>query len=154
MKRLKIALIMMLFSLFGFGIVGLRTADALAPSRVVANLHADACSGLTQIDTTQDCNSDGGGVQAIVKAIVTIISYIVGIAAIIIVLLSGLRYITSGGDAAKVSSAKNALIYALIGLAIAGLAQALVHFALNTADNATTVCPSNSKLTKADAECK
>jgi uncharacterized membrane protein YuzA (DUF378 family) len=75
-------------------------------------------------------NCDDQGVNNAIKAIVQILSIIVGIAAIIAIIVSGLRYITSGGEAGKVSAAKSALMYALIGVAIAALAQVLVHFVL------------------------
>jgi hypothetical protein len=42
----------------------------------------------------------------------------------------GLRYITSGGDSNKLSSAKNTIIYALIGLIIVALSQFIVRFVL------------------------
>jgi len=62
--------------------------------------------------------------------IVNIFSIIVGIAAVIMIVYAGFRYVTSGGDSGRVTSAKNALIYALIGIAVAALAQILVKFVL------------------------
>ena len=44
------------------------------------------------------------------------------------IIISGFKYVTAGGDSAKVGSAKNTLIYALVGLVIAALAQFIVHF--------------------------
>lgn len=87
-------------------------------------------------ETGSECRS--GGVTRFVSAIVNILSIIVGIAAIIVIILSGFKYITSGGDSGKVTSAKNTLIYALVGLIIAALAQFLVHFVLTNATEATT----------------
>jgi hypothetical protein len=49
------------------------------------------------------------------------------------IILGGLKYITSGGDAQKVASAKSALIYAIVGLVIVALAQAIVRFVLGKA---------------------
>lgn len=80
--------------------------------------------------------SDGSGIYDTVAAIVQILSFVVGIAAIIMIIISGFKYIVSGGDSAKVGSAKNTLIYALIGLIVAALAQVLVHFVLNRVFNA------------------
>jgi hypothetical protein len=77
-----------------------------------------------------DCS---GGITNTVSTIVQILSVIAGIVAVIMVIVSGLRYITSGGDSGKVGAAKNSLIYALVGLAIAVLAQFLVHFVINKA---------------------
>ena len=53
-----------------------------------------------------------------------------GIAPIIMIFVAGFKYMTSGGDANKVGSAKTTLIYAIIGLALAALAQLLVKTVL------------------------
>lgn len=73
---------------------------------------------------------DDSGVTKAVHAAVNILSFVVGIVAIIMIILAGFKYITSGGEAARVGNAKSTLIYAIIGLAIAALAQILVHFVL------------------------
>jgi hypothetical protein len=46
------------------------------------------------------------------------------------VIISGFKYVTSGGDPQKVSGAKSTLIYAIVGLIVVALAQILVHFVL------------------------
>ena len=78
--------------------------------------------------TGADCT--GQGVSTGISAAINILSIIVGVAAVIVIIISGLKYVTSGGDSNGISSAKNTLIYALIGLVIAGSAQLLVHFVL------------------------
>ncbi|MDB5170384.1 MAG: rane protein of unknown function [Candidatus Saccharibacteria bacterium] len=75
-------------------------------------------------------NCSGAGVTDTIQVVVTILSIIVGIAAIIMIIISGLKYITSSGDAGRIGSAKTTLVYALIGLAIAALAQVLVSAVL------------------------
>lgn len=95
-----------------------------------------ACDGLSQIDsnTQSDCdnlNQTDNGVTRIVRAVVKILSWVVGIVAVIMILVAGLKYITSGGDSGKMGSAKSTLVYALVGLFIAALAQFLVTFVLS-----------------------
>jgi len=46
------------------------------------------------------------------------------------VVMGGFKYITSGGDGQKAAGAKNTLVYAVIGLVIAALAQVLVQFVI------------------------
>ncbi len=65
------------------------------------------------------------------KNIVNIFSIVVGAVAVIMIIYGGFRYITSGGDSNRVGSAKNTLIYAIVGLIIVALAQIIVHFVLN-----------------------
>ncbi len=112
--------------------------SAAAP--VGDNTPADsaACDGLSQLGGTT-CGKPGNpqngesAIGRLGKRIVTMVSYIAGIAAIIMIIVAAIRYTTSGGDATRVSAAKSALIYALIGIAVAGLAQILVHFVLSSA---------------------
>ncbi|GAC1500702.1 MAG: hypothetical protein NVS1B10_04480 [Candidatus Saccharimonadales bacterium] len=71
-----------------------------------------------------------GGPHGVLAKITTIISYFAGVVAVVLILISGLRYITSGGDSAKVSSAKNTLVNTLIGIAVVILAREIIFFAL------------------------
>ena len=56
---------------------------------------------------------------------------VIGLVSVFMLIYGGLRYITSGGDAKKVTEAKNTILYALIGLVIAILSFAIVNFVLN-----------------------
>jgi hypothetical protein len=46
------------------------------------------------------------------------------------IIVAGIRYTTSGGDASSVTAAKNTLMYSIIGLVVAILAFAIVNFVL------------------------
>ncbi len=70
-------------------------------------------------------------VNKIVTTVVNIFSIVVGIVAVIMIIVGGFKYITSGGDSNSITSAKNTIIYALIGLVIVALAQFIVQFVLN-----------------------
>ena len=76
---------------------------------------------------------DGTGATGIFKLVVNVLSILAGALAVIMVIISGFKYITSAGDPNKVASAKNTLVYALVGIAVAALAQTLVHFVINKA---------------------
>ncbi len=86
-----------------------------------------------------DCGKDSNGqpipcenkLNTLIKTIVNLLSVLVGIVAVIMVIVGGFKYITSGGDSNRVSSAKNTIIYALIGLVIVALAQLIVRFVLS-----------------------
>lgn len=56
----------------------------------------------------------------------------IGLIAVVMLVFGGFKYIISGGDSSKVSSAKNTIIYAIIGLIIVILAYAIVNFVVNT----------------------
>lgn len=78
------------------------------------------------------CNSNGESVtdkvNRILKRIVNFLSAIIGVVAVIMIIFGGFRYITSGGSDNTVTSAKNTILYAIIGLVIVALAQLLVRF--------------------------
>ena len=67
-----------------------------------------------------------------VKTVVNLLLYVIGAAAVIMIIFGGFKYITSGGDAAGVTSAKNTIMYAVIGLIVAALAFAIVNFVVGS----------------------
>jgi hypothetical protein len=69
-------------------------------------------------------------INSIIRRFINILSLIVGIVAVIMIIIGGLRYITSGGSDTGVTSAKNTILYAIIGLIIVALAQLLVRYVL------------------------
>jgi hypothetical protein len=78
-----------------------------------------------------DCTpGNGPSVDSAIATVVNILSFIVGVVAIIMIIIGGLKYITSGGDSNNISSAKNTILYAIIGLVIVVLAQVIVKFVI------------------------
>lgn len=63
-----------------------------------------------------------------VTKVVNYLSWFVGIVSVIMIVVGGFKYITSGGASDKVTGAKNTIIYAIIGLVIVALAQFIVRF--------------------------
>jgi Type IV secretion system pilin len=55
------------------------------------------------------------------------------VAAVIAIIISGLRYVTSAGDSNSINGAKNTILYAVIGLVIVAMAQIIVKFVLGKA---------------------
>lgn len=80
-------------------------------------------------------NSSTDKVNTLLTEIINVFSVIVGIVAVIMIIVGGFRYITSGGSSDKVTSAKNTLLYAIIGLVIVALSQIVVKFVLNKTVN-------------------
>ncbi|MDQ3123970.1 MAG: pilin [bacterium] len=89
-----------------------------------------ACEGLSKAGRGCSSTRADRTVEGLVKTVINILSWVVGIAAVIMVIVGGLKYIASNGDSNGISSAKNTIIYALIGLVIAALAQFIVRFVL------------------------
>jgi hypothetical protein len=99
-----------------------------------------ALPALAHAQTTEDSIRQGldktgtapsTSVDSVIKTVINILSLVVGVVAVIMIIIGGLKYITSSGDSNNVSSAKNTILYAIIGLVIVALAQVLVRFVLD-----------------------
>jgi hypothetical protein len=140
MKELKQRLKLIVLGIAMTGLIGpylaVATVNAAAApaSSGQTNSVTDACAGLTQLDSTQACapgsTSGESAIEKIIIVATNILSWVVGVVAVIAIIISGFRYVTSGGDSGKTSAAKTNLIYALVGLLIVALAQFLVNFVL------------------------
>ena len=79
-------------------------------------------------------NSKGGGsadeLPDRIKTIVNILLFVLGAIAVIMIIIGGIRYATSAGDAGSIKGAKDTILYAVIGLVVAILAYAIVNFVL------------------------
>jgi hypothetical protein len=74
-------------------------------------------------------------INDIIHTIVNLLSAVVGVVAVIMIIFGGFRYITSGGNDTSVTSAKNTILYAIIGLVVVALAQLIVRFTLSKLTN-------------------
>ena len=102
-------------------------AFALVPGSALAASGAsktEVCSGIG------GCDDSTNDITATLRNVVNVFSAIVGVVAVIVVLIAGFQYITAAGDSSKVATAKSTLIYAIVGLIIAALSQAIVQFVL------------------------
>lgn len=70
------------------------------------------------------------GPNGIFTKVVNIISILTAIAAIIGIMIGGFKFITSGSNSQEVTNAREIVLYAIIGLILAALAQAMVRFVL------------------------
>lgn len=104
------------------------------PNEVAGGAGTASGSGQTiTCDPSISSSDTSGAVGTLAQKIVNIFSIVVGAASVFMIIYGGFRYITSGGSSERIGSAKNTLIYAIVGLIIVGLAQILVHFVLSQA---------------------
>jgi hypothetical protein len=135
----------LILSLSTLLVLGAPLAFAPATAMAADQIQNSVCSGATNLQVTTNpsatscATSTSGGVDrfnTLLTEIINVFSVIVGIAAVIMIIYAGFRYITSGGASDKVGNAKNTILYALIGLVIVALAQLIVKFVLNKATGA------------------
>ena len=70
------------------------------------------------------------GDTGIFTQITNTILFLVGAIAVIMLIIGGVRYTISGGDSKQVESAKNTIMYAIIGIVVVILAYAIVNFVI------------------------
>jgi hypothetical protein len=107
---------------FAWSAIGLVSASAACDiNNMSISSGADCARGNGQ--PTQ-LVGDGG----IFNRITSILLFIVGAVAVVMLIFGGIRYIVSGGDQTNVTAAKNTILYAIVGIVIALLAYAAVKF--------------------------
>ena len=88
-----------------------------------------ACDTLKGFDVDCDTSKTTGElVGGPVSTVTNLLSFVVGGASVIMIILGGFKFITSGGNADKTKAATKTITYALVGLAVVVLAQFLVRF--------------------------
>ena len=79
------------------------------------------------VDEVDGGNTLWANVSSIIKAVIGVL----GLVCVIVIIIGGVNYMTSSGDAGKVKKAKDTILYGVIGLVICVLAFAIVNFVLD-----------------------
>lgn len=109
--------------LFAFVFAGTLVGAAAQPAAAI-NVF-DQCAG--NADSVV-CKSQGDDASSMIHIVINILLYVLGIIAIIMIIVGGIRYTTSNGDASALTSAKNTILYSVVGLVVAILSYAIVNF--------------------------
>jgi len=120
MKQLR-NLILGSLLLFGFSTVALPAAAAYATPKSTVCTAIGGC--------TNNANSSGS-ISGVVKLVINVLSIVVGFTAVIMIIVSGLKFMTSGGNPQNVAAARSTITYAIIGLLLVAIAQTIVRFVL------------------------
>lgn len=102
------------------------------PHMVLADDEANRqqiCSGANLSGGTT-CESTSS-ISKIVGVIINILSWIVGLISIIMIIIGGFKFVTSGGAPDKAKSARSTIVYALIGLVVVVLAQTIIKYVIS-----------------------
>jgi hypothetical protein len=95
--------------------------------------------------TSSKCDAEAGNtVSNVLSQAIVVFSVIVGVISVIMIIVAGLRYVTSGGDANQVASAKNTLLYAIVGIVIVVFAQIIVRFVVKKAADVPEARPTST----------
>ena len=128
MKRIK------QFSLAALLVTGLGVG--LSP---VLPAHAADLDPCTIDKTSTLCTDKATDIDSVFTTIVNVLLFIIGAISVIVIIIAGIRYTSSGGNANAVAGAKNMLLYGIVGLVVAIFAFAVVSFVVDR-----TMSPTNT----------
>lgn len=123
MKKSIISIAIMTCAVFG--------ASVLSTASLSGSASAQVSEGINTATTSEMKGKSIDGDKGLIKTVVNVLLWAVGILSVIMIIFSGLRYITSAGDASKTKSAQSTLTYSVVGLIVAIMAYAIVNMVIN-----------------------
>ena len=115
-------------------VLSLLAVPVLAFGALAAPVYAQTCDVNGGVGTGVECAKGQGqsdelfGPSGIFTTVVNVLLFIIGAIAVIMLVIGGMRYTLSGGDANSVKAAKDTILYAVIGIVVAILAYAIVNW--------------------------
>jgi hypothetical protein len=142
MKKLKL----LITTIFAMSLTLVPAALFAGSAMAATSIQDSTCQGAAleapSGSNSGSCNTNNAdsasSVTNIVKLAVNIFSWVIGVVAVFAIIYGGFKYITSAGESGGVTSAKNTILYAIIGLVIVALAQVIVKFVLGNVTGSVT----------------
>lgn len=107
-------------------IVGTTLSVLLLTNPVSAQFADDAKDGISDLNQgTTDTD-----IPSLLQTVVNTLLFLVGAASAITLVIAGLRFIFSQGDQQRAASARNAVYFSIVGLAVAAGAWAIIKYVL------------------------
>lgn len=112
-----------------FAVTGLAFAGSVATvSTASATSHtSEVKDGIKGIGGNSE-GRKGSDLTGLIESIVNVLLFIIGVVAVIMIIIGGIRYTTSNGDSAQLTSAKNTILYSIVGVVVAIMAYAIVNW--------------------------
>lgn len=77
-----------------------------------------------------EVNIPHGDANDLFNGVLTLVYFVAGVTCVIVIVVAGILYALSEGDATKVKTAKNAVLYAVAGLVIVMMAFVITQFVI------------------------
>ena len=125
MKKIQLFMVVIMMTV-GVGMFALpASVSAANTSSALDAICNDPANASTAV-----CKSKANNIQTTIGAIVNTLLFLIGVAAVIVIILGGITYTTSAGSEEAVKRAKNMITYAVIGLVLAVSAYAIVNYVI------------------------
>jgi hypothetical protein len=122
----KVFLALALVGVTSLGVASVTTFGSVQAATCNGSAVECARDGLDSTSNSNQTNLTDG-----FRIITNILLFLIGAISVIMLVIGGFRYVTSNGEASAVTSAKNTILYALIGVIVAILAYAAVDFVID-----------------------
>ena len=145
-KIIKISTLI-IASVLGFSMLNILPVSADTADTTTSNSSSsapsikdiDACDKLPKDSIAYEsagCNNTSDKLPSVVQNILNAIILVSGLVAVIFIIIGGVQYMTSAGDAGKFKKARDTILYSVIGLVICVLAFAIVNWTIGVLKNA------------------
>lgn len=123
-------------------LAGLSTAVFIPVPAYAANPNSqslcEGAGGTWKVDNSAPSGgtcSNGDGSRTVpgtLQQVTNVLIFLVGAISVLMIIIGGVRYVTSNGEQAGTKSAKDTILYAIIGLVVAFMAYAVVNFVVTS----------------------
>lgn len=115
--------------LAGFMVIAGLGASVMVAQPVAAVNVFDQCAGNADSSVCKAQGTDNAA--SMIQIVINILLFLVGTVSVIMIIVGGVRYTTSNGNASQVKEAKDTIIYSVVGLIVALMAYAIVNFVVS-----------------------
>ena len=113
-------IVLVLGVVFGLATIAAPTSSALS-----------VFSGCSSDSSDSICKAKDDQVTPFFQKIISLLMYAIGAISVIMIIVGGIKFATSNGDASSIQSAKTTILYSVAGLVVAILGQAIILFVVN-----------------------
>ena len=134
-KNLVMAAVFMMAGAFGVlataqNVMAFRCVDGTFATNPAGCVSGDGTGGKGGTDYSGTSFEKNNNLEDVLKGGINLAIGVIGFIAVVVIIYGGFMYTTSAGDSNKVTKAKNAIMYGIIGLVVAMLAFAIVNFVI------------------------
>ena len=129
MRRSIISLLLLFCAMFTLSAPAMVSAQEATPFPLDKVCEGDA-ENSTVCNTTDE--NPISGKDGVIMNVVNILSFVIGVSSVIMVMIGGLKYITSNGDSNSIAAAKNTILYAIVGVLVFLVSQAIIIFVIGS----------------------
>lgn len=133
MKKMLLNVVAVVLTVMGLGGVASVSPAVYAAEDVLPSTSNPATEFIGGGSSTIAPNGvNESGLMGTIQDVINVVIGIIGMLAVIMIIMGGISFATSQGDAAKVTKARNTILYGVVGLIISLLAFAIVNFVLSS----------------------